>query len=152
MKTSISPTTTRNWNVDVLLHSLLKRREGNNRRHFHQLFRHLRLRNQGTRGDVVDDELGHFDNLLGNRAIQESTGVQHVFLEVQELRQVVHHMRHRKIKDLHDRAEGAEIFQDVPHHFVLPASDLRQRCWQAPAGLFFETEELRLGRRGLLSP
>ena len=62
---------------------------------------------------------------------------------------MVHPMRHRKIEDLHERADGAEIFQDVPHHLLLPASDLRQRCWQAPAGLFFEAEELRLGCGGL---
>ena len=38
---------------------------------------------------------------------------------------------------------------DVPLHHALPASDLRQRCWQAPAGLFFEAEELHLGCGGL---
>ena len=43
-------------------------------------------------------------------------------------RNVSKHLRHRKIENLHERADGAEIFHDVPHHLALPASDLRQRC------------------------
>ena len=79
--------------------------------------------------------LGHFDNLHGHRALRNPQGIQHV----------VHHLRHRKIKNLHQRCKLAKILHDVPLHLALPASDLRQRCWQDPTGLFFEAEELRLG-------
>ena len=129
-------TTLRNRSVDDLLRDPQRRQHS---RHFHQLFRRLRLRSRSTRRTRRTGDRGHFDNLLGHRAIQHPQGVRHV----------VHRLRHRKIEDLHERADGAEIFHDVPHHLVLPASDLRQRCWQAPAGLFFEAEELRLGCGGL---
>ena len=36
-------------------------------RHFHQLFRQLGIANRGTRRDVVNEDLGHINNLLGNR-------------------------------------------------------------------------------------
>ena len=61
---------------------------------------------------------------------------------------VVHHLRHRSIEDLHQGGKLDQILHDVPLHLALPASDLRQRCWQAPARLFFEAEELRLGASG----
>ena len=41
------------------------------------------------------------------------------------------------------------MLRGVPLNPLLPASHLRQRCWQAPAGLFKKTEELRLGCGGL---
>ena len=37
------------------------------RRHFHQLFRELRLTNSGSHGNIVRQDLGYFDNLLGIR-------------------------------------------------------------------------------------
>ena len=54
------------------------------------------------------------------------------------------HLRHRKIENLHVRADGAEIFHDVPHQTSLPASNLRQRCWLAP----WERSLLDLSRPG----
>ena len=84
---------------------------------------------------MVARDLGHFDSLLGHRAIQNPQGVHHA----------VHQLRHRKIENQHERADGAEIFNDVPHQTHLPASNLKQRCWPAPAGLFLKAEELRLG-------
>ena len=61
----------------------------------------------------------------------------------QRVLHVVHLLRYRKIKNLHERADGTEIFHVVPLQTSLPASDLRQKCWPVPAGLFFEAEELR---------
>ena len=58
-KTSTSSTTTNNWNVDVLLHNPLQRGEGNDRRHFNQLFNQLRRRIIESRKqrDRIDDLL-----------------------------------------------------------------------------------------------
>ena len=51
LKTSTTTTTTRSWIVNGLFHSpLQKRRIGHNRRHFHQLFHHLRETPTSDRG------------------------------------------------------------------------------------------------------
>ena len=94
---------------------------------------------QGTSRNDIYENLGHFDNLNGHRALRNPQCIHHA----------VHQLRHRKIKNLHQRCKLAKILHDVPLHLALPASDLRQRCWLVPAGLFFETEELRLGCGGL---
>ena len=60
-------------------------------------------------------DLGHFDNLHGNREIQDPQGVCNVST----------HLRHRKIKNLHQRCKLTEILNDVPHHLVLPATSDR---------------------------
>ena len=46
------------WNVDVLLRNHLQQGPRYGRRHFHQLFR-------GSHRNIVRQDLGHFDNLLG---------------------------------------------------------------------------------------
>ena len=67
-KTSISSSTTiNNWNANIPLHNLLQQRLGYDRRHFHQLFHQLRLANCRSQGDVLRQDRGHFDNLLGIR-------------------------------------------------------------------------------------
>ena len=55
-----TPTTTRNWSFNGL------REEGWDGWYFHQLFRQLRLANGSSRRDVLERDLGHFDNLFGN--------------------------------------------------------------------------------------
>ena len=136
MLTSTSNTNLRNWNVDVPLE------DEERREHFHQLFRYLRLRNQGAERDDVEDDLGHFNNQLWILEIanQKNSGAQDVFLKVPDLRILFHQQRHRNIgiENLHDGADFGKMLHAVPLHTTLP-------------GLFFETEELRLGKSGLLS-
>ena len=48
------------------------------------------------------------------------------------------------IKNLHEGADIGKMLHTVPLNTVLPANNLRHRCWPAPVGLFFEAEELRL--------
>ena len=69
--------------VDLLMQSLccppLKGLHGHNsksvtavRRHFHQLFRQLRLAKSSTvRDPILKSDLGHFDNLLGQRLVED---------------------------------------------------------------------------------
>ena len=47
---------------------------------------------------------------------------------------VVHHLQLRSIENLHELADGTEIFHDVPLQTYLPASNLRQRYWPATLG------------------
>ena len=140
MNTTLATTTLQNWSVDDLLGDLQSDARGRQHgQHFHQLFRRLRHRNQGTSRNDIYEKLRHFDNLHGHWALRNPQGIQHV----------VHHLRQRKIKNLHQRCKLAKNLHDVPFHLALSASDLRQRCWQAPSGLFFEAEELRLECGGL---
>ena len=73
LKTSGSTTTTmRNWIVvDLLGNPLFE--EVENRRHFHQLFRQLRVATQTSRRNIVRQDLGHFDNRLGNATAWQRT-------------------------------------------------------------------------------
>ena len=82
-------TTTRNWNVHVLLHDLLQQQKGEDRRHFHQLFRQLRLANKSSHWELVDEDLGHFDNLLGDPDIVRCEDID---------QQLFFHQRHRNIE------------------------------------------------------
>ena len=63
-------------------------REGS--RHGHQLFRQLRITHQASRRDVLEDDLGHFNNLLGNRHKRID--------EPEHIHQLFHHQRHRSIE------------------------------------------------------
>ena len=49
---SAKNTTTRNWNVHVLLHNPLQQKKGDDRRYFHQLFRQLRLANMSSHSSM----------------------------------------------------------------------------------------------------
>ena len=84
-----------------------------------------RLRNTRTRWTRRARDLGHIDNLLGNREIQDPQ---------QGVCDVLNHLRHRKVKNLHVRADSSQVLRDVPLHPVLPASNLRQRCWPVTLG------------------
>ena len=82
-------TTTRNWIVDDLLGSpLLEEVEM-----VHQLLRQVRLATQASRRDVLERDLGHVDNLLGNR--RQTRGQ-----ELEDVRQLFHHLQHRSIESL----------------------------------------------------
>ena len=67
-KPPLTTSTTWDWNVNGLLGSpLLRRREGHDRGHLHQLFCLLRTTNRRTLWDSVQRDLGHGDNLLDKR-------------------------------------------------------------------------------------
>ena len=76
-----------------VLRDAQRRQDG---RHFHQLFRYLRLRNKKTRWTRRARDLGHFDNLLGHQEIQDPQGVCNVF----------NNLRNRKIENLHEGAHN----------------------------------------------
>ena len=114
--------------------------------------RRLRLRNRGTRRDDVEDDLGHFDNLLeGNldTVIHQLSGVHHILLEVPNLCRALNHLRRRIIKNLQERRNDDLGNGASQNPLLLP--DLRQPVRPRPAGLFFKAEELRLGCGGLPS-
>ena len=97
--------------------------EGGDRdKHFHQLFRLLRLTGNRTRIDELDH--GH---------------------------QLVHHLRLRYSKRGHHGSDVGKVLHGV-WLYPLPRPRLSESLGPHPARLFFEQlEELRLGRRGLLS-
>ena len=108
MKTRTTPTT-RNWNVNVLLHTWLQPRIGHDRRHFHQLFYQLRVTQNRAHRDVLRKDLGHFNDLLGigRERVEE---LEHVW-------QLFHRLPHRCIKNLHhgsDTHEVRDVLHDVP--------------------------------------
>ena len=121
-----SPCTMRNWNVDVLLQSPLQLgRTRYDRRHVHQLFRQLRLANCRSQGDVLRQDLGHFDNLLGIRERPK---------ELQEIWQLLHHLRRRIIEcrqrgDVDNLLHGAPLYPllrpDVVEAVIPGAPELR---------------------------
>ena len=108
MKTSTTTTTTRSWIVNGLFHSpLQKRRIGNDRRHFHQLFHQLWLTTQTSRRDVLQRELGHAENLPGNRTQRTE--------ETEDIHQLFSHQQHRDVKN-RQRRRGVD---DLVHWVLL---------------------------------
>ena len=94
LKTSGSSTTTlRNWSVNVLQHP--DKRRSQDRRHFHQEFRQLRPANQRSHRDVLEDDLGHFNNLLGKRYKRID--------KLEHIHQLFHHQRRRRIESQEQR-------------------------------------------------
>ena len=68
--------------------------------------------------------------------------------EPEEIDQLFSHLRHRHIENRNARTDLIDVLARVPLHPVLPASNIRHRCWPAPAGLLVkEIGELRLGER-----
>ena len=59
-------------------------------RHFHQLFRQLRLENRTMR-DGIQWDLGHCDDLLRNGSVEE----------LEDVHQLVHYQRHRSVEIEH---------------------------------------------------
>ena len=112
--------------------------------HFHQLFRELRLTEDRTLRDGVLGDLGHVDNLLGHRVVEE----------LEHVHQLVHHLRHRSVEIEHRHGDKGldHLLRGVPLDPLLRPPRLDQTGRPQPAGLFLkELEELRLGRRGPLS-
>ena len=98
----------------VLLHNPLQRGKGYDRRHFHQLFRQLRIANSGSQRDVMGQDLGHCDNLLGNRG--ERVEEAHCVL------QLFHHLRRKIVKKQHRRDCIDDLLHGAPQ---IPAA----RTW-----------------------
>ena len=75
------------------------------RRHFHQLFRQLRLAKSSTvRDPILKSDLGHSDNLLWQRLVED----------FQDTHQLFYHLRHRSV-EIEDRHwhEGSIICSTV---------------------------------------
>ena len=116
-------TTTRNWIVNDLLGKVLPE--------------------QGRRPALLDSvmrDLGHVDNLLGQRGVQEP----------EELRQLVPHLRNRSIEILHVGTDIDGVLRHVPLNPFLRSPPLTQTRRLGTAGLFLILlEELWLGMVGL---
>ena len=107
LKTSGSSTTTmRNWIVvDLLGNPLLE--EVENRRHFHQLFRQLRVATQTSRRNIVRQDLRHCDNRLGNHRKLRGK-------ELHDIRQLFHRLQHRSIESLDQLIRDAVVPLHLP--------------------------------------
>ena len=115
-------------------------REGS--RHGHQLFRQLRITHQASRRDVLENDLGHFNNLLGNR--HKSID------EPEHIHQLFHHQRHRSIARRYPRNGVDDLVHGVPLNPLFRPGQGRHPVRPRPAGLFVvEAEELRLGCGGV---
>ena len=83
-------TTTRNWNVDVLLRNQLQQRPRYDRRHFHQLFASCVSRTRARIGTSSD-------KILGTSITCSGSGKGRV-KKMCEIQQLSHHLRHRIIE------------------------------------------------------
>ena len=79
-------------------------REQGWRRHSNQLFRQLRFTYRETRRDVINEDLGHFNNLHGKRDVQELVN----------LNQLFSHQRQRNIERRQEGRAVANLFHCVP--------------------------------------
>ena len=115
--------------------------EGGGRdRHFHQLFRLLRLTENRTRKAGWPEDLGHYDNLLGHHRIDV----------LDHGHQLVHQLRLRNSKRGHHGSDVGKLLHGVPLDPLLRPRRLCQAGRPPPAGLFLvQLEEHRLGRRSL---
>ena len=133
MKTSKSPSTTRNWNVDVLLHKQLQQGIGQ-----------LRITHAGSHRNIIGQVLGHFDNLLGIRHERIE--------EVHDVRQLFHHLRRRIIESRQRKDSIDSLLHGAPQNPLLRPGQGRNPLRPRPAELLFvkaeEAEELRLGSGG----
>ena len=69
---------------------------------------------------VVNEDLGHFNNLLGHRDVQELV----------DLHQLLSHQRHKNIERRQEGRGVANLFHGVPVYTLL-RPHLRERRWQA---------------------
>ena len=100
------------------------RGKGHDRRHIRQ----LRIANRSSHGDIIRQDLGHFDNLLGNQTIKRPEDVQQqLFLQ----------LRHRNI----EHRSGDDLIHVVPldpllrpdlREPVRPGAPLRQVLRRGP--------------------
>ena len=100
LKICESPPTTRNWNVNGLLN------KSRLCRHFHLLLRQLRFA-KDLRRDVIEDDLGHVGNLLGNHRRKRVD-------ETEDVHQLFHQQRHRIIEDLYHGSKAGKMLHGVP--------------------------------------
>ena len=126
MKTRVSPSRTRNWNVGVLLRSPPQGRIGYDRRHFHQLFHQLRDTHRGAHRDVIEQDLGHVDSLLGNRL--------KLVEEAHDVRQLIHQLRHRNIQNLYHGSVSGGLLHGAQLILVLWPPRLTQTGWPGTLG------------------
>ena len=119
LKTSTSTTPSANWNVNRLLDRLpddLDKRH--DRRRYHQLFHRLRRTKDCASSAGWTHDLGHFDNLLGNREVERCEKVHQLF----------YHLRHNVVEQrdqrhrVDDLLRGAQLYPLLRQH-------LKQRCW-----------------------
>ena len=146
LKTSGNSTTTmRNWIVDDLLGDPLLE-EVENRRHFRQLFRQLRVATQTSRRNIVRQDLRHFDNRL--RVRPENVE------ELHEVRQLFHHLRHRCIQNLYHRGINGNLLHGTQLIPLLWPPRLTQTGWPGTPRwhLIFVGKCVVLGASVLLSP
>ena len=72
---------------------------------------------------------------------------------LEDVHQLVHCLRHWDIDNLHHGSDVGKLLHGCTGGPILAALAAHQTGWPPPAGLFVvQREELRLGRRGLLSP
>ena len=133
MKTRNSPSTTRNWNVDVLLHNPMQRGIRYDRRHFHQLFRLLRIAHDSAQWDIIEQDLRHFDDMLEIRQKRVE--------EAHDVRQLFHHLRHKCIKNLHHGATRTRSTMCSTVRRPSPATEARREPRAAPPGVFVKQLE-----------
>ena len=126
LKTRNSPSTTRNWNVDVLLHIPVQSRIGNDRRHFHQLFRQLHIAHSGAPKDIIEQYLVHFENLLRNRQKRVE--------EAHNVLQLVYHLRHKNIQNLDHGHDVGELLRGALLDPFLWPPRLTQTGWPGTLG------------------
>ena len=96
--------------------------EGGGRdRHFHQLFRLLRLTENRTRKAGWPGDLGHCDNLLGHHRIDV----------LDQGHQLVHHLRLRYSKKGHHGSDVGKLLHGVSLYLLLRPPRLTQTGWPA---------------------
>ena len=119
LKTSTSSTPSAYWNVNRLLDRLpddLNKRH--DRRRFHQLFHRMRRTKDCASSAGWTHDLGHVDNLLGNKEVERCEKVHQLF----------YHLRHSVVeqRDQRHRVDdllcGALLYPFMRQH-------LKQRCW-----------------------
>ena len=101
----------------------------------------FQLAKRGSWRDALDDDLGHFDSLLGNKYERVK--------ELEHVHQLFHHQRYRNIERRSGTASTIWSY-GVPLKLLLRPGQGRHPVRPRPAGLFVEeAEELRLGCGGV---
>ena len=114
-----------NWNVNGL------HEEAENRLHFRQLFRQLRFATRASRRDVLDDDLGHFGNRLGNLEIERREDVHQLFHHLRLIG--VEHLLHGAPQNPHLRPYLEELVRPRPPELIL----VQREELSVPTTLFF---------------
>ena len=110
----------------LVLHARHRNVSTGRRRHVHQLFRQLRITYQASRRDVLEDDLGHFNNLLGNRHKRID--------EPEHFHQLVHRLRHGSIEQRDLRHAVDNLLHGAPLHPLLRPRHVKQTVWPGATG------------------